>query len=83
MTSSVEQSAYKVEFAGVGRDNRSWTSALQQQPTEAILERLVRKHGGLASREIECVFDEDMEHGTIIVGGYRPVGAFRVIEPKP
>lgn len=69
---------YLVTFTGVGRGKRSWCERLSQTPTESILERLVRKSGALISGCIECVFDEDLEYGTVIVGGYRPVGSFRV-----
>lgn len=79
-TRSQETCAYKVEFVDVGASKRSWTSRVRQHPTEATLERLVKKHGGLASRSIECVFDDDEEHGVVYVGGLRPVGAFRVVE---
>ena len=68
---------YTVEFVGVGRNNTSWSVSLDQMPTEPILERHVRKRGALMSRDIECVFDEDLEHG-IILAGMREVGAFRV-----
>lgn len=68
---------YTVNFVGVGRSNKSWSVTMDQTPTEPILERYVRKSGALMSRDIECVFDEDLEHG-IILAGMRGVGAFRV-----
>lgn len=68
---------YTVEFVGVGRNNTSWSVSLDQMPTEPILERHVRKRGALMSRDIECVFDEDLEHGCIFAG-MRTVGSFRV-----
>jgi len=72
-----EQVTYQVTFAGVGRSKKNWISTLQQCPTPAILERLVRKSGALMSRDVECVLDEDEEHGTIYAG-MRPVGAFQI-----
>ena len=72
------QKSYRVSFKEVGRNKKSWTATLNQQPTEAVLEHLVRKSGTLGSRDIECVFDDDLEYGIVIVGGVRSVGAFRV-----
>lgn len=69
---------FEVTFTNVGRNKRGWSSILNQRPTEIILERMVRKHGGLMSSDIECVFAEDGWSGTIVVGGMRPVGEFRV-----
>lgn len=79
---NVTKRSYRVIFVSVGRDHKSWETTLEQMPTEAILEKLVRKSGALGSRDIECVFDEDLEYGTVIVGGFRPVGSFRVEGPS-
>lgn len=68
---------YQVTFAGVGRAQKSWIVTLKQCPTEAILARMVRKSGALLSRDVECVLDEDEEHGTIYAG-MRPAGAFQI-----
>jgi hypothetical protein len=70
---------YTVTFREVGRDKRTWTNRLRQLPTEAVLEKLVRQNSSLMSSTIECVFDEDLEHGVVIVGGFREVGSFRVL----
>jgi hypothetical protein len=69
---------YQIEFKGVGRDKRSWSETVKQLPTEPVIARLARKGGRLMSREIEAIFDEDLEHGLIVVGGFREAGAFRV-----
>lgn len=68
--------SYRIEFIDVGRRNKRWTSTLEQLPTEAVLERLVRKHGGLASRDVECCTDGNA--GLVIVGGCRPVGRYEI-----
>lgn len=74
--------SYRVIFVSVGRDHKSWETTLQQMPTETILAKLVSKSGAVRSRDIDCVFDDEaMEYGTVIVGGFRPVGAFRVVGP--
>jgi hypothetical protein len=73
---------YKVTFAGVGRAKKSWVSTLDHMPSEDELVKFVRKAKALGSNDIECVFDEDLEHGIVVVGGFRPVGAFRVEEVR-
>lgn len=80
MAETLSKRSYRVSFSGVGRSKKSWVATLDQMPTESILARLVRKSGALASSDIECAFDEDLEYGMVIVGGFRPVGAFRVEE---
>jgi hypothetical protein len=81
MADGVAKRSYRVSFSGVGRGKKSWVATLDQMPTESILARLIRKSGALASRDIECAFDdENLEYGIVIVGGFRPVGAFRVEE---
>lgn len=75
-----DERRHRVIFVSVGRDHRSWQETVTGMPDEAQIARMVRKSRALASRDIECVFDEDLTYGTIIVGGFRPVGAFRVEE---
>lgn len=67
---------FVVAFQNVGRTKRSWSESLKQQPTEAILQRLVRKSGALMSRDIVCEFTDDT-NGTVYAG-IRPVGTFSV-----
>lgn len=71
--------SYRVTFAEIGRDKVTWSQPLDQDPTEAILERMVRKKKVLASRDVACEFDEDLEHG-VVIAGMRIVGSFRVKE---
>jgi hypothetical protein len=72
---------YLVTFSGVGPAKRTWEDRLAQFPSEGVLERLVRNKKALASRGIDCVFDDEaLEFGTILVGGVRAVGTFRVQE---
>jgi hypothetical protein len=68
---------FRVTFTRVGRSKMDWVSVLRQQPTLPILERLVRKSGALASRDIQCLFADDHKSGTVYAG-MRAVGAFRV-----
>lgn len=74
-----ETASYRVHFSAVGRGKKSWTASLKEMPSESTLENLVRKSGALGSNDIECVFDDEtLEYGTVIVGGFRPVGSFKV-----
>jgi hypothetical protein len=72
-----EATRYQVSFKEVGRGKKSWVEILKQKPTEAILQRVVRKSGALMSRDIICEFS-DPDHGTVYAG-MRPVGTFEVI----
>jgi hypothetical protein len=69
-------SRYQVSFKEIGRGKKSWVEILKQKPTEAILQRVVRKSGALMSRGIICEFS-DPDHGTVYAG-MRPVGTFEV-----
>lgn len=77
---SNEQRTYRVEFKDVGRGHLSWSEVLNTFPDEAALARLVKRKKALCSKGIDCVYDDDEEYGTVVVGGYRPVGSFRVVE---
>lgn len=64
----------RIEFKNVGRDKRSWTETIEQQPTGPIIEKLVRKSGSLMSRNIFIDIDEGK-----IYAGFRTVGHFELI----
>lgn len=68
---------YEVQFIDVGRGKKCWNQTFQQEPTEPIIERAVKKSGALMSRDIEAVFD--CADAGFIAAGFRPVGRFRVI----
>ena len=69
-----------VEFLNVGRDKKSWTEELKSL-TENTLRASVRKNHALASRDVEFgVSDVGWPpSGTVIVGGMRAVGTWRVV----
>lgn len=67
-------------FRAVGRDKKCWTSILRPATDDLIL-REIRRHGGLASRDIDAMIDDDGTHGVIIVGGFREVGTFTLDPP--
>ncbi len=64
-----------VTFENVGRNNMSW-KAHTETVSEAFLLSQIRKSKSLMSREIDVIVDGNS--GTILVGGYRPVGTFRI-----
>lgn len=67
-----------IEFRNVGRGKRTWRAELPDTPAAYLPSRILRevqKNGGLASRVIDIEHDEHM-NGTILVGGFRPVGEF-------
>jgi len=64
-----------VHFENVGRDKRSWSATISHVSHE-VLARQVRPH--LMSCTIEFMIDEDGSGGDVIVGGWRPVGRFRI-----
>ena|ERR1700733_711075 len=78
LADSMAECSYRVIFVSVGRNHKSWETMLDHMPSEDELVKLVRKAKTLGSSDIECVFDDDLEYGTVIVGGFRPVGSFRV-----
>lgn len=71
---------YEIQFTDVGRLKKCWTSKVSQRPTEAIILKLVSKSGAIVSRGVDCEFLEVLGAGTLYVGGFRPVGSFRVRE---
>jgi hypothetical protein len=69
-----------IRFQDVGRSKRSWTSVLRPATDERIL-REIRRHGGLASRDIGAEISDDGRTGVVIVGGFREVGVFEIDPP--
>lgn len=68
-----------VQFNNVGRDKVSW-SAQVKEVTEPALLREVKKKGVLMSRGVDVDFDASGLSGCIVVGGFRVVGHFIVVE---
>lgn len=66
-------------FRNVGRNKCGWHAVLKPATDRRILAQ-IRKHGQLASRDIDFEIAEDGRSGVVIVGGFRVVGEF-VIEP--
>lgn len=68
-----------VEFNEVGRDKKSWTDTLPHL-SASTLSKSVKRNRALMSRDIEFEFDQGEMSGSIIVGGMRPVGSWRVVK---
>lgn len=55
--------------------------------TTDVIAKLAKKHGGLASKCVEAVYDENADLQTACCGtvfaGIRPVARFRVIDNPP
>jgi hypothetical protein len=68
---------YHIEFLEVGRYKRSWNLTTHSEPSEAQLEKFVRKSRALLSTDVECVFNDDRTAG-MVCAGHGPVGTFKV-----
>lgn len=69
----------KVKFTRVGRDKHSWEAELPDSSLNSISKE-ARRGGKLMSSDVDAEFDANSEtQGLIIVGGWRPVGEFEVI----
>ena len=69
----------KVEFTNVGRNKKSWIADLPVV-NDARLHEAVKKSGALASRDIDFTFEDDEQSGEVLVGGFRAVGTWKVIQ---
>ncbi|MCY9864947.1 hypothetical protein OTK49_20745 [Vibrio coralliirubri] len=69
----------KVKFINVGSNNMNWTANLQSLSFRE-LERQIKSKGALMSRTLDFIFDEESQKGNIIVGVFRKVGEFEVVE---
>lgn len=79
---SVEMMAYPtVRFENVGRDKRTWTAKVRKMD-HACLAQAVRSQGAIRSSDVMFVWDHLKNEGDIIVGGFRHVGSFRVVETE-
>ncbi len=67
-------------FRNVGRDKCSWHAVLKPVTDRGILAQ-IRKHGRLASRDIDFEIAEDGRSGVVIVGDFRAVGTFTIEPP--
>jgi hypothetical protein len=68
----------KVQFFNVGRGRANWIDEFAEF-TDAELIGSIKKQKALVSRGIEVEYDGQENVGKIYVGGFRLVGAFKVI----
>lgn len=73
----------KLQFTDVGRDKRSFSIDVRDFDDPKVFKAL-RSKGGLMSRDIDIVSERDEQgHGSVVVGGFRPVGTWRRVEDAP
>lgn len=68
----------KVRFENVGRFNVSWEADIPAVTYRYLL-REVKLHGKLRSSLITFTLDADGTGGLVVVGGWRTVGRFHVV----
>lgn len=69
----------KVHFSNVGRDKKSFTAEIDELCHDKML-KIIRKY--VLSRDVEFhTKPPDHNTGTIVVGGFREVGTFRLELP--
>ena len=68
-----------VLFENVGRAKKTWASTVDAIEGDTLL-REVRKHGALGSRDVSFLWDDETSEGVVVVGGFRHVGSFRLVE---
>ena len=70
----------KIAFQNVGRGKKCWAADIDDSGSAdeiaTLIYREVRVHGNLASQNMDIEYNEETWTGTIIVGGFRPVGSF-------
>ncbi|WP_036230222.1 hypothetical protein [Marinobacterium jannaschii] len=69
----------KIQFIEVGPNNSSWTAEVSELEYEALY-REVKDKAMLMSRTIDFSYDGESKSGEVIVGGFRTVGKFKVLE---
>ena len=74
-----------IEFERVGRDKRSWSvpcpcAADNQEMVEFVALKSVKAARALLSREIDTYYNAETRTGSVVVGGFRTVGTFKVVE---
>lgn len=75
----VKPAKTKVIFKDIGRDRRSWTKDFPRDPSLEAIAKEAKRSGGLLSRDIEAVVDDDGRTGAIFAS-FRPVGVFVILK---
>jgi hypothetical protein len=75
----------RIRFEDVGRDRRTWeqefTTDGDGDLSGPALIGAIRKRGGVVSRDVDFLAGDDGDM-TIVVGGFRPVGKWRIVDPS-
>ena len=66
----------KIKFINVGSSNSTWVAQIQKLTYESLYKEV---KGAIWSNDIEFKYDDDTKKGSIIVGCFRQVGEFEVI----
>ena len=70
-----------VEFSEVGRDKRKFTASMAELD-HSCLYRAVKRAKAIMSKDIEFMADPDSNAGTVVVGGCRIVGFWKVLPER-
>jgi len=68
----------KVSFKEIGRDKKSWEKEFGSTVTESAIAKEAKRGGSLMSSGVDAEIDDSGHTGTILVGGWRPVGTFTI-----
>lgn len=71
----------QVRFIDVGGFNMNWTADLPELNYDNLY-KAVKSKGALGSQDIEFTYDENSKKGDIVVGMFRTVGTFEVVEKQ-
>ena len=69
----------KVEFIDVGMNKKSWSAEISDLFHEELFKE-VKKNGDIMSQNIDFTYDNETNSGQVIVGGFRIVGTFKVLD---
>lgn len=69
----------KVKFKNLGRWKATFEASIKELDHGSLL-KAVRPY--LMSRDVEFSVDPDTNEGRVLVGGFRAVGTFKVLEEK-
>jgi hypothetical protein len=69
-----------VNFIEVGRDKKSWSRQFGIL-SELAIAKEAKRNGGIMSSQVDAELSDNGSTGTILVGGWRPVGTFTITQP--
>lgn len=69
----------KVHFKNVGGFNMQWTAEVPEITFDNLYKQ-VKSKGAIYSRDIDFKYNDETKTGEIIVGMFRKVGTFEVVD---